>query len=140
MRARWGELPSRCGVTCTGAGSEAHRVRYGCDGPAEPGPWTTPCWRCGSRVDAECPFCRGSRRVPFNRCAGRIVDARTVRLLDVLLAYHEHGVLPVRGGILEQARPFVRALDFFLPEWQACESRAVERARASVPSDPRRNG
>lgn len=63
-----------------------------------------------------------------------------VRLLDCLVAYHEHGTLPVAGGMLAQARTFTRALDFFLPEWQACERRAVERAQAAPPVDPRRRG
>lgn len=94
-------------------------------------------------MDKGCPWCQGRRRVPLTRCVGHLVDARTVRLLDLLVAYHEHGVLPVAGGMVDQARTFTQALGVFEAEWASCESRAVERARAKATTptqDPRRRG
>lgn len=139
MRARWGELPSRCGVTCRGEGSEPHRARYGCDGPAAV-PWSVPCWACGKVINEACPWCQGKRRVPLDRCAGHLVDARTDRLLDLCLAFHDHGALPVAGGTIQQARTFTRALEVFQAEHAACEARAMDRARSQPPTtkDPRR--
>lgn len=134
MRARWGDLPPKCGVACREgtARGKANRRKWGCDRPAEGDGWGTSCWRCLDHGRSEaCPWCGGRGIVVFTRCPSFHVSLDVGFVLDAVRLDTEHGTMPVPGGILDQSHLYTVARGIVRGEWSSCEAREVRRSSES---------
>ncbi len=102
---------------CRGDGSTELRAAWGCDEPADEPVFRTTCAHCdGNKVvvaDALCLACKGTGKKDHYRCMtavmceSRIQRRRVQQLLTAYQAYDAHGVLPARGGLLNQTASFM---------------------------------
>lgn len=116
------------GFECTDCSDPERRELLGCDAPTkEPVRHLEPCpFHRGD--GAGCEDCGGTNRVPLHRCPRSHV---TQRELDVVAAVSlvQYGVLPSRGGWMDQPHTFVRA--FALVAAEVANWHAVLHERAS---------
>lgn len=120
--------------TCTQCHDPSLRKQWGCDEPAAEPVLDLDCFVCAGHRD-DCSECGGTGLIPIRRCPNRVVQQ--VHLDAVLAAIQtEHGILPVAGGMQDQAATFVEALPLLLREvshWrQVAEDKARREAQAAA--------
>ena len=71
------------------------------------------CIRCDGRDD-ECPDCKGTGRFVIAGCVREY--AADVLPFISLARWADDGLLPVAGGVLDQAKSFMSALSFYRSE------------------------
>ncbi len=72
------------------------------------------CPSCGGREGA-CAECDSRGWLEFYRCPNRLIDPETLGMLDLLVYAHD-GLLPVHGGLLDQAQTFLECFRLFRSE------------------------
>lgn len=125
MAYAWGHTAAKCGAACK---VPTMRARWGCDRPAPASDgYSVPCASCDGKTRA-CPVCRGTGQERIDRCPSWHMSRRgvsaTIRAFTWLKRW---GSLPVAGGMMEQARCFVEAVEVL----SAATSRHMEREAAS---------
>lgn len=94
--------------------------QWGCDGPVAQPVFVTSCSACAGG-NPDCAKCGGKGEVPHYRCPGRLLEeagalgGEAAAAFRVWQQYDARNALPVAGGLLDQAAPFVAAcevLDF----------------------------
>jgi hypothetical protein len=96
----------RAGKFCTACGSGC----FDAPSPAEPG--RINCVRCHGKG---CDLCGGRGWTFLESCPQRIIAGETRDFIDAA-AFAAEGLMPVGGGMLDQADSFMRALRFFRDE------------------------
>ncbi len=124
----------RCQV---GSGPEREHMRtmFGCDAPAPAPVWYV---ACPCDADPSCDECGGTGKRDFHRCPGSMIDRRA-DVSDFARAYVQFDgrhVLPVTGGLCDQAASFVDAVGIMDRErglWdeRTEKRREIERQRAA---------
>lgn len=128
---------------------EQDRERWGCDRPSDRPVFEIGCGTCHGK-DMACPRCEGRGVIDMYRCPSQVVnDAPPHQRLQVDLLMRSYlqlearHVLPVGGGLLDQTRSFVSALELIDAERARLESIKEEKrerdrqARERSMSSPR---
>lgn len=95
--------------TCTVCNEPEIRTRWGCDADSEyPQLWIL-CPRCLNERPHGCERCKGEGREAVHRCPLAIQDARAAEACTAAVLA-EQGILPVAGGLYDQAATFIESL------------------------------
>ena len=98
---------------CKGSGSEAEQRRrdWGCDEPAPISLLGATCWRCSGVDPDSCDLCKGAGMVDIDRCPFALPEGVHWRICEYV-SLLEVGILPVAGGLEDQAASFLEAIRF----------------------------
>lgn len=94
-----------------GPEADARRRDWGCDEPAAVPLLGATCWRCSGLNPDACDLCKGTGQVDVDRCPNAIPEQVHWRVCEYVTLI-EVGILPVAGGLEDQAASFLEALRF----------------------------
>jgi len=125
------------GHTCAACKlSQEIRSQWGCDAPTkEPQLWI-PCVRCAGD-DLVCALCHGLGYESIHRCPRKLITEETWEYLRLFEVYPQ--VLPLSGGLLQQAAPYVRAMRLLAFATKRLEADAIQDAHRPPDSIPGRS-
>jgi antirestriction protein len=118
--------------------ARSRRAEWGCDEDAAVPTVTITCSKC-SGTKAGCDACDGSGEERLYRCA-RHYMTHDISVLNDVVSFSEHGMLPDEGGTFDQAATCVESLGVFRTEIARIqeESRRLAKKKGKMKGGRRR--
>jgi len=111
--------------------AEARRREWGCDEPAAVPLLGATCWTCFGAGLEDCDTCKGDGMVDVDRCPFAVVEGNAWRICEYV-SLLEVGILPVAGGLEDQAASFLEALRFTQGLKAELEAEELERQKRAT--------